>query len=208
MSDLDDDDRMLYLLCARCIAFPFSAKYQLDTTPPKQKLNSAVLEKLRAALVECAELNGATKGAELTSWELKCTQSGDFTAAVRWYVANVLDNRNVRDLCGRGALSCRELSNIFEAYVKIHAERQSGKDSDMRHTLSAFTKLVESACDLPHNSYVLQTPVVSGGTLSSADQEKLYSTFQKILNISTGKHNLLYRICQVRAREGRGGVVL
>ena len=211
MVEVDDDDRMLYLLCARCIAFPFTAKYQLETVPPKPKLSAVALEKLRAVLVECAESGTAGDDAELTSWELKYAQSASFRASLRWYVANVLDSQSVGELCSRGALSCRELENIFEAYVRSHTDRlQAAAENETRYFASTFAKLVESGSQLPHNSYVLQTPVVGGSVLSTADQEKLYTAFQKILNVSTSKHKTLCRICQVRKRmreEEKEGVM-
>ena len=201
---VDDDDRMLYLLCARCIAFPFTAKYQLENVPPIPKLNAVALDKLRTALDECAE--GGTVGdeAELTSWENKYAQSATFRASLRWYIANVLDSRCVRELCSRGGLSCRELENIFEAHVRTHVTERS-QENETRYFTSTFAKLVESGSQLPHISYVLQTPVVGGSALSTADQEKLYTTFQKILNVSASKHKTLSRICQVRRGGGVGG---
>ena len=206
VADVDDDDRMLYLLCARCIAFPFNAKYQLETAPPKPKLNSVSFEKLRAVLVACAEGGEMRAEAELNTWELKHAQSGSFQEAVRWYVAHVLDNQSVKSLCARGAMSCRELENVFETYLRARAVQRGLAKEDTAYTASGFAKLVETGSQLPYNEYVLQTPLVAGGTLSVADQERLYTTFQKILNISTTKHNLLYRICQVRRRVvGKGG---
>ena len=38
-NDEDLERKKLYLLVARCIAFPFNAKYQIETTPPRAKLN-------------------------------------------------------------------------------------------------------------------------------------------------------------------------
>ncbi|KAL5503270.1 hypothetical protein EMCRGX_G010193 [Ephydatia muelleri] len=180
---------MLYFLCARCIAFPFSATYELMTEPPNPKLNSDSFEKLRAALVECAEGGEMRAEAELNSSELKHARSGSFQEAVRWYVAHVLDNQSVKSLCARGALSCRELENVFETYLRTHA-------------------LVETGPPLSYNcDYVLVTPLVAGGTLSTVEQERLYTTFQKILNISKAKHNLLYRICQLGSYDEQEAVV-
>ena len=210
VADVDDDDRMLYLLCARCIAFPFNAKYQLETAPPKlkPKLNSDSFEKLRAALVACAEGGEMRAEAELNSSELKHAQSGSFQEAVRWYVAHVLDNQSVKSLCARGALSCRELENVFETYLRAHAVQRGQEKEETAYTASSFAKLVETGPQLSYNcDYVPVTPLVAGGTLSTVEQERLYTTFQKILNISTTKHNLLYRICQVGRVVGSAGAV-
>lgn len=205
--DVDDDDRLLYLLCARCIAFPFTAKYQLETVPPKPKLNLTALEKLRTALMECADNGTIQDQAELTTWERKYAQNANFQSALRWYVSNVLDSRWVVDLCSKGALSCRELENIFEAHVRTRLVRQEAADSEMRYFLTAFTKLIEFGSQLPHHSYALQTPVVGGSTLSTADQERLYTTFQKILNVPSSKHKSLCRICQFGNTDEQEAVV-
>eukprot|EP00731_Ephydatia_muelleri_P007239 Em0003g1487a len=129
---------MLYFLCARCIAFPFSATYELMTEPPNPKLNSDSFEKLRAALVECAEGGEMRAEAELNSSELKHARSGSFQEAVRWYVAHVLDNQSVKSLCARGALSCRELENVFETYLRTHAVQRGLAKEEIAYMASGF----------------------------------------------------------------------
>ena len=60
----DDEDlerKKLYLLVARCIAFPFNAKYQIETTPPRVKLNrerfGLVCRTLRAVVEDFSKVS-------------------------------------------------------------------------------------------------------------------------------------------------------
>ena len=44
------ENKQLYLMLARCISFPFNAKYQLETSPPHQKLNATSFKQIRSVL--------------------------------------------------------------------------------------------------------------------------------------------------------------
>ena len=76
--------------------------------------------------------------AELNSSELKHARSGSFQEAVRWYVAHVLDNQSVKSLCARGALSCRELENVFETYLRTHAVQRGLAKEEIAYMASGF----------------------------------------------------------------------
>lgn len=102
----------LYLLIARCISYPFSAKYQLENSLPKQKMTEERLKQISKTL------NSTLAGERLRYQDLtpseqrKCTDP-KFLECLHWFVTAVLDRDDIINVCRNGSFSAKELIAIF-----------------------------------------------------------------------------------------------
>lgn len=206
---VDHERKLLYLMVARCIAYPFNAKYQLETAPPKPKLNEARFKGIVDILETCRnqEWETVTRSAvSLSQAENKCLRSEKFLNCLDWYMDNVLARDDVVSMSHGGSFSVKELESIFKVLATKHimyTNTQLDVDSSELHTwCSTFRKLVEHGARTTLRGTRVPSPAGGGGGGGGGggtgpNREKLYKLFQKILNIKSIEHQILYRVCQV-----------
>lgn len=210
----DTDSKLLYLMVARCIAYPFNAKYQLETAPPKPKLNEERFKNVVEMLDACRNQNWDViqrSAISLNGIEYKCIQSEKFQNCLDWYMEHVMEREDVVQMSKSGSYSVKELESIFKVLATKHITYTS-KDqlldtAELQTWCSTFRKLVEhSARGIRSGLTGLRSPSPTNGNGGTGpNREKLYKLFQKILHIKSIEHQILYRVCQVSRREGGGG---
>lgn len=207
---VNQERKLLYLMVARCIAYPFNAKYQLETAPPKPKLNEDRLQSVIDILETCRnqDWDVLTKLAvSINNAETKCLQSERFLNCLDWYMDNVLDRGDVVTMSKNGSFSVKELESIFKVLATKHIMYTSSQldvdSTELQTWCSTFRKLVEHGArttlrggSLSSSSRALSSSAGNGGG-TGPNKEKLYKLFQKILEIKSLEHQILYRVCQV-----------
>lgn len=205
----DTDRKLLYLMVARCIAYPFNAKYQLETAPPKPKLNEERFKNVVEMLDACRNKNWDViqrSAISLNGIEYKCIQSEKFQNCLDWYMEHVMEREDVVLMSKSGSYSVKELESIFKVLATKHITYTS-KDqlldtSELQTWCSTFRKLVEHSARGIRSGLVMRSPSPTNGNGGTGpNREKLYKLFQKILHIKSIEHQILYRVCQV----SRGG---
>lgn len=205
----NQEKKLLYLMVARCIAYPFNAKYQLETAPPKPKLNEDRFRGVIEMLDTCRnqDWDAVTRSAvSINNAETKCLRSEKFLNCLDWYVDNVLGRDDVVTMSKNGSYSVKELESIFKVLATKHIMYTSREldvdNTELQTWCSTFRKLVEHGARGARSggARVLNPPDGNGGT--GPNREKLYKLFQKILNIKSIEHQILYRTCQVRHHSG------
>ena len=209
------ENKLLYLTVARCIAYPFNAKYQLETAPPKPKLNENRFRSVTEMLGACREMNLDViqrSAVSLSGVEYKCLQSDRFQNCLEWYMDNVLEREDVVRMCKSGSFSVKELESVFKVLATKHitytSEDQQLDTSELQIWCSMFRKLVEhSARGIRSGGMGLRSfsPTTENGGGTSPNREKLYKLFQKILHIKNIEHQILYKACQVKMEGGGEG---
>ena len=200
------ENKQLYLMVARCIAYPFNAKHQLETSPPKLKLNTDRFDQVCQILQVCLdrEHDKIRQEVILSHNELKCTRNSRFLECLQWFGDTVMQREEVIELCKRGGLSVKELDAIF----KVFATKQLTYSSPGNHLntvelqlwCSTFRKLVEQGSrSLPGSpSSSPRSPISPTNGGPAPVPEKLYRLFQNILGVRSIQHQILYRTCQVQ----------
>lgn len=206
--DFNQEKKLLYLMVARCIAYPFNAKYQLETAPPKPKLNEERFKAIVELLDSCRnqDWDKFTPAAlSINNSETKCLRSEKFLNCLDWYMDNVLGRDDVITMSKNGSFSVKELESIFKVLATKHimyTSKELDVDSSELHIwCSTFRKLVEHGARGIRSGYSGArglSPNENSGT--GPNREKLYKLFQKILNIKSIEHQILYRACQVSCR--------
>ena len=214
--------KLLYLMVARCIAYPFNAKYQLETAPPKPKLNEGRFQGVLDILEVCRGQDWETlarSAISLSPTESKCARNEKFLNCLDWYMDNVLGREDVVAMSHSGSFSVKELESVFKVLAMKHimyTSNQLDVDSSELHAwCSTFRKLVEHGARTtsrwvpPSSGGRSVSPGDTGGGGGAGgtgpNREKLYKLFQRILNIKSIEHQILYRVCQVSGRgRGRG----
>ena len=202
--------KLLYLMVARCIAYPFNAKYQLETAPPKPKLNEARFTGIVDILETCRNQDWeiiAKSAVSITPAESKCLRGEKFLNCLDWYMDNVLARSDVVSMSKNGSFSVKELESIFKVLATKHIMYTSNAldvDSTELHMwCSTFRKLVEHGARTTLRGARAPSPGSAagggggGGGGTGPNRENLYKLFQKILNIKRIEHQVLYRACQV-----------
>ena len=203
------ENKQLYLMLARCISFPFNAKYQLETSPPHQKLNATSFKQIRSVL---ESLRDGTRDwyqeTMLTPAEQRFSRDPQFLECVDWYLENVLQREDLVRKCESGELSVKELEYIF----KVCATKLSTYSGEARkletmelHTWNnTFRKLVEQSYRVGSSSRSHHPPLTQTSSsylspvgTSAPNPDKLYKLFQEILKVKSIEHKALYRACQV-----------
>ena len=196
-------------MLARCISFPFNAKYQLETSPPHQKLNATSFKQI------CTVLESLSDGTRewyqetmLTPVEQRLSRDRHFLECVDWYLDNVLQREDLITKCESGDLSVKELEYIF----KVCATKQSTYSEEARKLETAelqtwnntFRKLVEQSYRVGGSPRSHHPPLTQTSSnylnfvgASAPNADKLYKLFQAILKVKSIEHKALYRACQV-----------
>lgn len=192
----------LYVLVARCIAFPFSAQAKTSMGYTRHlKLNESDLQQY------CAQFEKFHKGGMpgITSDEL-------FDKAILCYYDNFLISKRLLSLVHSGGCTFADLRKVFQNYVEKFLKNLPLMERVAHdHVLSIWMSKFEAIC---HGSEDMET--VRRETLKtmhdrqSADDstapEHLYKVFQDILGIPQREHHLIAKemqvnICTVLANE-------
>ena len=203
------ENKQLYLMLARCISFPFNAKYQLETSPPHQKLNVTSFKQIRTVLKSLSD--GTREWYQetmLTPMEQRLSRDTHFLECIDWYLDNVLQRADLITKCESGDLSVKELEYIF----KVCATKQSTYSEEARKLETAelqtwnntFRKLVEQSYRVGGSPRSHHPPLTQTSSnylnfvgASAPNADKLYKLFQAILKVKSIEHKALYRACQV-----------
>jgi hypothetical protein len=218
---VNHERKLLYLMVARCIAYPFNAKYQLETAPPKPKLNEARFTGIVDILETCRNQDWETiakSAISISAAENKCLRGEKFLNCLDWYLDNVLARSDVVSMSHSGSFSVKELESIFKVLATKHIMYTSSAldvDSTELHTwCSTFRKLVEHGARTTLRGTRVPSPGGASGAVGGAggggtgpNRENLYKLFQKILNIKRIEHQVLYRVCQLGVKEEQEAVV-
>ncbi len=221
-SALAMENKLLYLMVARCISYSFNAKHQLETSPLKKKLNLVRYNRICQILQLCLEGNQFDKIKSevfLSYSEQMCLKNKHFLVCVEDYVGTVLQRDDVSEMCRNGKFSAKELDTVFRVLAMKHLAEINKPPPTLQKPLhdgdelqlwcNTFRKLVEqsSRSSLAHPSSPM-TPIGNGNGSAAPSQDMLYKMFQRILNIKPVVHQDIYRICQVSEwRERKGGGV-
>ena len=203
---IDVENKILYLMVARCIAYPFNAKHQLETSPPPQKLNE------HRYLQICSVLKSIVDGKHdwyqetmLTPVEQRFSRDEQFLECVEWYIENVLKRNDVIQKCHTGGFSVKELEYIFKVCATKKLSYSSDKQLDTTELQiwnNTFRKLVEQSYRVGAGTSpaTSQSPTGFSAAVSRPvpNADKLYKLFQKVLGIKSVEHKVLYRACRVR----------
>ena len=111
--------KQLYLLVARCISYAFNTKHQIETSPPKQKLNAERYRQIMQMLT--LVLSGERHRSQdtfLTHQEQVTSRDQGFLTCLQWFVDTVSYRQDVEDMCVDGRFSVKELESIFSARAK------------------------------------------------------------------------------------------
>ena len=210
--DEKDDEsfelKRLYLLVARCIAYPFNAKYQIETTPPRPKLNAERFGDI------CRTLKVAVEDSDkiLAEWEKKVSpqekavlRNNSFIFCLQWMQEMVLSRPEIQDVCNTGNFSIKELEAIFKVKATtVLTDSEKGlNSSDLTLWVNMFRKIVEQSTNLDFESNYRSKSPSAAAYAAVPKQNKLYKVFQQILKIRSIEHQVLYRECQVYNRDVR-----
>ncbi|XP_064386073.1 calcium-dependent secretion activator 2-like isoform X3 [Halichondria panicea] len=201
----------IYLLLARCISYPFTARYQLENSPPKQKLTEEKLGMIVRTLksVSAGEKVRSQDNA-LTALEQRLCKQEQFVLCVQWYAEVVLSRNDVVNVCTQGSFSAKELVYIFKVRALKHLTYSSPtrtlNPEDLQLWVNTFRKLVERVS----RAFSDHTPLNSEpnpGDAGAPNADKLYKLFQKILKLRNIEHQILYKECQLGNPEEQEAVV-
>ena len=202
--------KKLYLLVARCIAYPFNAKYQIENSPPSSKLNvdrfNDIVRVLRLTMEDYEKVEQEYE-ARLTKQEHEVVKKESFLICLRWMLDEVLSRPDVEAICKNGGFSIKELELIFgikaAAILSDECRVEDGGEvtnSDVSLWCSAFIKIVEHSSvhfQSEGKSFLHRQSTTTSDTSNVPNKDQLYKLFQRILNIRSIEHQVLYRECQV-----------
>ena len=183
----------LYVLVARCIAYPFANKQNADKVPThgvratEQSLRE-VRERFEAFLEGKTRLSGNVDTA--------------VQEAMRIYHETVLINADVAALVRAGGWMVDDFTAVFRAMLpRMLAELELDEETDFRVKavwLQMFGVLSRGETGLTHqnaSSSSLNTAPASGEMLLTTEQ--LYEVFQGVLGVKRFEHQILFNQCQV-----------
>ena len=197
--DWEEEERrsllQLYVLVARCIAYPFANK-QNDTVGGTRNCVRAT----EPSLIELrkrfeAFLDGRTR--------LGGTVDEAMQEAMGIYHESVLINPDVAALVKAGGWMVDDFTSVFQAMLpRLLAKLKPNEDAEKRIKrvwLQKFDMLLrgetEIVCQDPNSS---RLPTSSEMQLTT---EQLYDVFQGVLGVKRFEHQILYKECQVRFRS-------
>ena len=207
-------NKQLYLLIARCIAYPFNAKLHVETAPSKPKLTETMHQCIHDVLKQCVDQDkNLLQQLILNNSELKCIKNKEFQTMVDFYLHVIFLKDDIKVICYRGCFSTRELENIFRVITFKHfrsmlllqghasstenvTKRIEG-DPSFQVWISTFSKMIELGRQVSMTSKQRKELNKHMTAMQMGNKEDMYKMFQDILNISRKDHQSLVQICQV-----------
>ena len=207
-------NKQLYLLIARCIAYPFNAKLHVETAPMKPKLNEDMHACICSVLQQCVEQDKSLlQQLILNNSELKCIRNKDFQSMVNFYLNVILFKDDIKTICYRGCFSTKELENIFRVITFKHfrgmllfqglvsstenVTKRIENDPAFQVWVSTFTKLVELGRQNSMSSKQRKELNRQLTAMQTGNKDDMYRLFQDILKVSRKDHQSLAQLCQV-----------
>ena len=125
----------------RCIAYPFNAKFQIETTPPRAKLNPDRFRQICRTLRAMVEAAGAGAGGGKVTWadgklsksEQEVVQNRGFMSCVELMLDVVLVRPEVVEICHNGGFSVKELESIFKVCGLCEVGHQGWRGPKVEH---------------------------------------------------------------------------
>lgn len=199
---------------ARCIAYPFNAKLQLDTLSPKPKLSAASYAKICEIIETCSKSEkDIITSLVLNGSEQKCIKSQEFRDILNWYLTTILRCKEVKTICSFGGYSAKELEAIFTTVVRREFSKSlhvpdytptmiSTKDFDEDPKFKAWNSTFEKLIELGYQRSLTDAEQRTVGRVfaqetHSVNKERIYTTFQDILGIQKNEHQVIFKHCQV-----------
>ena len=203
-------NKQLYLLVARCIAYPFNSRFQIETAPPKPRLSNESYLKICDVLQAAINVDKTLQQhLILNGNELKTIVNADFLERVEWYLNNILTRDDVRVACVSGNFSIKELENVFRVSIcqKFRSKFEGGgggggdkvmnkkveSDPKFQIWVCTFVKLIEHGSQ----SVMSEKELRQINKQMSLEKQELYSMFQNILGVAKSDHQALFRTCHV-----------
>ena len=213
-SQISSQHKQLYIFVARCIAYPFNAKPQLDSLSPKPKLSEASYNTICELLETCGKSEkDIVTHLVLNGSEQKCIKSQEFRDILQWFLTAILRRKEVKTICTYGGYSARELEAIFSIIVRREFSKSlhvpdytpsmvSTKDFDEDPKFKAWNSTFEKLIELGYQRSQLGRHKMSIGQemaqqIHSFNKEHIYAMFQNILEIQKHEHQAIYKHCQV-----------
>ena len=206
--DKNFERKKMYLLVARCIAYPFNAKLHIENTPLRAKLNkdrfNQMAQVLHLTLDDYDKIKQEFK-LRLSKHEQEVVREELFLDCLRWMLEVVFCRPEVIEMCGKGGFSVKELEVIFSVKaVSVLSEEGGGTEvsfSDVTIWCTTFRKIVEQ-CSRAFLSDYGSSHISKSTATSAPNKDQLYKLFQKILKIRSMEHQILVgasglRECQV-----------
>lgn len=207
-------NKQLYLLVARCIAYPFNAKLHVETAPSKPKLTEAMYNCIHEVLKQCVNQDKILlQQLILNNSELKCIRNGEFQAMVEFYINVILLKNEIKVICFRGCFSTKELENIFRVLTFKHfrglllfqglvsstenVTKRIEADPNFQVWISTFSKLVELGRQNSMSSKQRKELNKQLTAMQMGSKDDMYKMFQDILGVSRKDHQSLVQICLV-----------
>lgn len=205
--DINFEQKKLYLLVARCIAYPFNAKFQIENTPPRAKLSverfSLMAQVLRLTLDDYDKVVPEFR-THLSKQEHNLVKTRAFLDSLRWMLEVIFCHPQVIAKCNEGEFSVKELETIFSVKaISVLTEEGGGGEvssSDTSLWCTTFRKIVERCSRAFLTEYspaIHRKSDATAGSSTAPNKDQLYKLFQKILKIRSMEHQILYRECQV-----------
>ena len=111
--------KQLYLLVARCISYAFNTKHQIETSPPKQKLNADRFRQImRMMSIILSGERHRSHDTFLTHQEQVTLHDQGFLTCLSWFVDTLNVRPEIEEMCVDGQFSVKELESIFSARAK------------------------------------------------------------------------------------------
>ena len=117
--------KQLYLLVSRCISYAFNTKHQIETSPPKQKLNLERFRQIKRMLtiIQSGERH-RSHDTFLTHQEQVTLHDQGFLTCLNWFVDILNLRTEIEEMCVDGRFSVKELESIFSARAKKQVSRR------------------------------------------------------------------------------------
>lgn len=177
----------LYAFVARCIAYPFGARYKHDTTHRPPKLSLFQLEMARGRFQSF--LDG----------QLKIPTDDAFNSAVGSFYKTVLMSREVTKVVEGAGWSVGDFTEVFKKCIQEHiGALPDFKNISKQTLLDAWMERVELIFRGETEKRML--PIYSSPTLEDTKlgREQLFEMFQKVLKVRRRQHQILFNLMQVR----------
>ena len=111
--------KQLYLLVARCISYAFNTKHQIETSPPKQKLNADRYRLIMRILsIILSGERHRSQDTFLTHQEQMTLRDQGFLTCLQWFVDTINHRPDVEEMCVDGRFSVKELENMFSSRAR------------------------------------------------------------------------------------------
>lgn len=185
--------KQIYILLSRCIAYPFTTKQASDRGYRYMNINEIVLTKMKDKFKDY-----------LDSPDNISSKDAVFIEAVNWFFSVFLMSKRAIEMTKSGGYTTKDFQHVFKKKIyqlvcQLPDDQEYSRMELLSEWITEYDEIVSQSSE-EHDRRVTNTE-------GQLNKNQLYTLFQKILEVTSYEHKLLFNAMQLNNNDEQTAAV-